>query len=311
MEENKTQEPMVPKSEVKEVKKSNNKLVIALLVIIVAMGCYIAYSEYQKANKKDEPKTEQKEEKKEEVVEKDIELTDELKSTIIEKMSILFSVKKADIKDNKLLAQGALFQNIWSGILTNSATDSDKTNIILSRFGEEKSYIEYEKHKFNDSKLPTTLKNYDDGDHTFDTVDGELFTKQYKAVFNEDPSYKDPEFICPAYYYDYTAQKYIVIIACGGGTSIGPMVYMDSFETTKDSVIVNAYVGLYVYDGGKAYTYNDATAKNVTTARKTTELFKDQVSINESNKTKFTKYKFIFTKAEDGNFYFTKTEKAS
>ena len=301
-------------------KENGNSIVIIILILVViigGVGGYFEYQRYKNKNKKEEPVVVEK--KKEDDNKNNIILTDEIKLNVFNKMKLLLGVSDDKITNNKnTFKDNRLFmllgeKNYLYKIVYGETNEELNIYILLHGSTESTTKLNYKTDKFNDVNI-----NFDEYevDNTFITIDGATIANKYQQLYGKKlTKFIDPgsDFECPSFYYDITAKKYIKMAGCADNKAIGEMVYLDSFETNETSVIVNTYMGGIIEIGNNKYTYNyvidyDIRDVSIDLSMHKGVTFKE---ITDKNKNSFTKYKFIFTKASDNNFYFTKIERAS
>ena len=294
-EETPTNEETITMEEYQEMKHKRNHIIYSLLVIIVALGAYITYSEFLKNKKNDtkpsttsnEIKEEKKEEPKSNVVETSVE------KELIKKLHSLLNADDDDIKNDKFflvndprIPMRPLFENKLS--------ETDKGAITLVRLNGKE----------------VTPKQED----VFQEFSKEDYNKRYKYLFGTEPQNYDIKVeSCPSYKFDKTRNAFISYGICGIEEIDANMIYIDAVEVKEGNATIKTYVGGYNHeepDSDKVDIYAEPLL-DYEDSDKYKPIYTKTTFINEDNKNKFSRYNFIFTKAADGNFYFTKIEKAS
>ena len=204
----------------KEIKKSNNSLVIVLLVIIIALGAYIAYSEYRRSNDK-EIITETKEEKKEEKIDHSVD-EGKIKEKIIKMLNCL------ETKDSTKKTYDVMFFIFpWDNFLNNKLTENDKALITLVT-------SEFEQLPENDPRGETI-------DSTLTLSD---YEKNYYYYFGTNPQLLDIKItLCPNISYNKNNKLFYETDRCGYGRPERFMIYFDSYKFNGDTGSAIIYIG--------------------------------------------------------------------
>ena len=301
--------------EVSKPKKGGNILFSIFACLMTAVIVVLSINIGQNAAKIVSPDTEKsKSEKKCETTSNDesnkndvaeITLSATEKRVIKEKFINLFSHNVSDLEKDNYVSVSSLGsgETYWTRIFNGKLTDNDRTYIVLASMRPDTKY-DFSTAKFKDSSLIETLKTAENGATTTEAYEKSSFVYKYKNLFGVEPKYLDVNG-CPGYYYDSKNETYVSVGMCGGVSSTGINVYMDSYIKTENSIIVSAYVGSFEDKAETAVTYKDYTAS-------TDNIYnnKEKVDITEENKTSFIKNNFVFEKSNDGEYYFKNVTKA-
>ena len=295
--EEEEEEESVSMEEYREMKKSRNHIIYALLIIIIAFGIYITYNEFVKnKNKEPEPtvKEEQKqEEKKQEPTSNIVETSTEKELT--KKMHTLFGSSGDEIKNDRLfLAYNPTIP--VKNIFTNSLTEENKELIALQ----------------NTEGKEIKNDNPESDDYMEKSVSD--FKIVYKNLFGSEPQKLVSLTGCPAYRYEKDKNRFVLYGGCGFVGGLFNMIYIDDIDVTDSKAIVKTYIGGFSDNGMGDEAENQVYAQVLygdEKEEKLTPIYNTMTFIDNTNKTKFPSYNFIFTKFADGKYYFTKVEKAS
>ena len=230
-----------------------------------------------------------------------------LKADIMYKTQSILGVKYE--KNNTSFNDSAYDFNYEFFTITN-LSDKDKKLIALNTAKREYAKpITIEKDKIS---INSVLEYYDEieNDDTTDTyfqLDEDKVASIYKEFFNGDINNSDVS-SCPMYFYDKNNRVYYGIHICGGTSMDRYATYFDSVYANEDEAYIDVYLGLIdcAPNGSKCYyILYDGINKNT--------VIKENVStdylIDSSNKDKFDKYRLMFKKDEEGNYYFDRIEK--
>lgn len=315
-------------------KKSHNKTIIILLSIfsIIATAAAVVfgvmYFTNQKPTDQPTPETSVQEEETEQAAE-ETEITDEnLKKDLDEKISILFNTdftgasltaKGIGLYDEKLFHDGDIGQSekvrsVIKNALQLEALNEQEINAAVAQSGltgeDEKTFRNFK---------PKGIK-------------GGLVAQRYREIFGKDFEIGPISVYCGEY--EYNAQYnfyYDAGFGCGGTTPIQRLYYKNHYVTDSNHAYVYVSAGFlaptfgissegYVAENPPYNIYCDIAnspkenSTEISDSAKICESFQDpeesaKFTINESNYQQFAQYRFVFDRANDGNYYFDKVEK--
>lgn len=146
-----------------------------------------------------------------------------------------------------------------------------------------------------------------------DSIDGDTFRKQYLDTFGKELILGDEDSLyCPKYFYNAEFDIYYQDpdSGCGGTGSLKNYYYKNSYKLAGDKAYVYISVGSLNLENDTVYC--DFVQKNsnnelpeVCEADPDLKTF----TINNDNYNNYANYRFIFTKAADGTYYFERVEK--
>lgn len=280
------------KEELKEEKKKRTGLTIVvglLVLVIIAMGVYIAYDKgYISLGKKEKKTTEKKidnneknETKKSEAEELDIESSE---------------VEELYYNANNHLGVG-IDKNIYN---KNELTveDMDK-NYKFSL-------------AYNAFKNDIIVKN--EGQYTIETISEEKVKEGYEKLFGKDTYNKVDEFklYCSNFKYNESKKVYESITGgCGGTTAFSEIdtilsatKYEDRIEIVSGVVFIDAETTAMYKDFNKKTKIKDLTEDEMTNTLGNTWESKF-TSFIKDNPDKVSKYTYTFKIDKDGSTYYT------
>lgn len=235
--------------------------------------------------------------------EKSNEVTADEKAKINDLMSLLFS--NAKIENNFIKVTS--LSDIWAPIFKGNVSEVDLLKSLIMG-ARDKDVVAY---TAKNGTFSDTYKTMEKGGAILATKLNEYYKK---LTGKEITSYVDLPLGCPMYAYDSTNKMYVEVVGCGGVSSAGQILYLDSYTKNDNTIVVSAYVGGYfdAYEEGTtiyADYYESENSDNIKVFQKSKTL--ENFKIDESNKTSFTKYNFTFEKASDGEYYFKNVTKAN
>ncbi len=190
-----------------------------------------------------------------------------------------------------------------SNIYETTLTDDEKLDITLNSLlsSYENLSIAYENM---DSASQSIFKPYAETGSVSDIAEKQIsqakVEERYELLFGEKLSNNKNVGKCPMYVYDNVNKVYYYTRVCGGTDERMIYIYKNKFTTKNDEAYVyvnlgNSFDKTSIYDGyGK---------------EKLIDSYTENYSINKSNYSKFTEYKYTFKRNSDGNYYFSKLEK--
>lgn len=321
MEENKKDENEVKDESVEQNKKKKGVPKVLYWLIVIAGCAFIFIGSYQIGYKignnfgdKSTGSTKTNSNSNEEQKNVDENVVDEAtKSTINDKMAMLFSTEKIENNFIKVTDLSDAWGAIFSGELDETAK-----RLIIKRGFKTSEYVKYNATNgtFSSADIKENLEVLTD----ITSISLEKFNAKYKKLFGTEPTSTNDIGDCPALFYDSTNKTYVKLDGCGGINISGQLVYIDAYNKKDNSVVVSTYVGgIATYNDGmdnaeSAYVvygdYYDAdNIKNNKIIEKQENF--DLIKIDETNKASFTKYNFTFEKASDGEYYFKSVSKAN
>ena len=145
-------------------------------------------------------------------------------------------------------------------------------------------------------------------------IDGEIVAKRFKEVFGEELR-KETADSCYAYSYNSTYDVYYYMSACGGTSPYKTFHYKNKYTANKEHAYV--YVSVALTSGENGNVYCDISYLDISGVFKLSENAKvcdtfamdTDFTLGESNYQDYAQYRFVFNKADDGTYYFSKVEK--
>lgn len=187
-------------------------------------------------------------------------------------------------------------------IYDKQLSDDDKLDITLNSL--EKNYVNLSVTYENMSdEAKEIFKPYVEAGSINDIAEKQISSdnveERYQLLFGEKVNNHSIK-SCPYFTYDSKNNVYYYSRQCGGTSDGTVYLYKNKF-TTKDD---NAYV--YVNIGYAALADDTSTYGDITRIEENTL---ENFSINESNYTKYSEYKYTFKKDSNNNYYFVSVEK--
>lgn len=289
--------------EIKEKKSNCSKIVILILVILLLGACaYIAYDKLmvKEDNNLTNEKKETTKSDKETVISDNLLINDlSEKITYLNTARIYTGYEKFNDALNKSIEIDAYnFRDIYDKQLS----DDDKLDITLNSL--EKNYVNLSVTYENMSdEAKEIFKPYVEAGSINDIAEKQISSdnveERYQLLFGEKVNNHSIK-SCPYFTYDSKNNVYYYSRQCGGTSDGTVYLYKNKF-TTKDD---NAYV--YVNIGYAALADDTSTYGDITRIEENTL---ENFSINESNYTKYSEYKYTFKKDSNNNYYFVSVEK--
>ena len=310
----------VTNNDCKPPKKKRNGLFTLFACIMTAIIVVLAMNIGQKLSKtvdnnnggaSTEEKTDENSEEKKE--ENDNTLTAEERKEVNTKYLMLLGETEYT-KEKKYIKQG--FLDFTWYVFDTSYEEYGKSALSAIINVTKFNNVAIDKTKLSIREDEVTFKNGKASVATLDEVN-----KNYKYVFGKD--IPESAYIGKTVEDDYAGGCSEIIHydrnlkmfiygpgGCGGVGYSTNALYMDDIVKENGDILVKVYVGHYFAGeaGETFYTdYVDLDPENPKTDSKEIKV-KD---IDESNKTSFPLYNFVFKKASDGNYYFDSVKKAS
>lgn len=311
--ENDKIEALIPESD--EPKKKNTWLFVIIgvliLIVLIFVGLIatgtLVYNNTKKVIEEDV----------EEIIEEDeLVLNDDVKLAVSNKLYKLLGGAVADeYKAN----------NIYYG----TGFDSDLLRGELTDLSKQIKALKFTKAEKDDSgrwqthpKLANIIKmdpsmsalQYH-GTITFDD-----YNKTYLDLFGTGAIVSNENVgVCPEYYYSEANNEFYKITFACGSISFGQYIsYISNYEIVDDKVELNIHFGFVepgygtntvIYGNFEEVTNGEETSlKPIDLVEEIDESLTDAYAINDTNKDKFSNYKFTF-KNLNNNFIFEKVEK--
>lgn len=309
--ENKKIEALIPEAE--ETKKSNAWLfiVIGVLVLIVLIFAgLIAIGTLVYNNTKLDIEDDREE------VENELVLTDEVKLAVSTKLYKLLGGK---ISDNYEATNVYYESNFNSSLLRGELSDEEKQIIALRFTQAEKD--ETNRWKSQPSLAAIIKKNPKMvGLEYLGTVSYEEYNKVFLELFGTGTVVpKEIVGVCPEYYYSEANNEFYKITYSCGSISYGNYIsYISNYKVKDNKVELDIHFGFaepgykdktLIYGNFEEVKQDDHTyLKYVEEVEKIDAELTESYIINDSNKDKFSHYKFTFKNLND-NFIYEKVEK--
>lgn len=152
----------------------------------------------------------------------------------------------------------------------------------------------------------------------YDELNGRIFAKdkfesKYREVFGSDvPLDALGSSYCPSVYYEESGY-YFMFGGCGGTSPWEAYYYKNRYTTNGDHAYVYVNAGVVNLENDKIYCeifpYSDDYYGDESLA--CDNYAGGDFTIDASNHDKFAEYRFVFTKADNGTYYFEKVEKVT
>lgn len=149
--------------------------------------------------------------------------------------------------------------------------------------------------------------------HSYRGIDGYLMAQKYLDLYGENltPDQTILNDYCPYYIHNASYDFYYLspFSGCGGTGSYTNQYYKNSYTTDGDHAYV--YVSATTLDAADLNIYCDVLQYDQEEKPEVCGTFSDEseFTLNESNYQDFAQYRFVFSKASDGTYYFEKVEK--
>ena len=289
--------------EIKEKNSNGSKVVIVILSLLLLGACaYIAYDKLmvKEDNNQTNEKKETKKSDRETVISDNLLIND-----LSEKVTYLNTAGIApgyggfaDALNKSIEIPSYNFRDIYEKQLS----DDDKLDITLNSLEQKYVNLSITYENMSD-EAKEVFKSYIEAGSINDVVEkqvsAESVEERYQLLFGEkvtNHSLKN----CPMYTYDSKNNVYYYSRQCGGTGDGTVYLYKNKFTTKDDNAYVYVNIG-YATSADDTSTYGDIT--------KIEENISEDFSINESNYTKYSEYKYTFKKDSNNNYYFVSVEK--
>ena len=238
-------------------------------------------------------------------------VTEEEKKQVNDIMNLLFANPTVD---NKNIISGTYYNaNIFDNF---SLGNSEKLYVALYTIKSDE-YLTYKatNGKFATAEQKENIATAIINNNGTIAVNIDKVNNAYKKIFGVLPSSYDVINGCPNWYYDSQNKQYVGFIGCGFMSSSQVYVYLDSYTKDKENIVLTTYVGANYgvfaeSESGNFAIYKDVEIKDANIYKKVTKDETDKFRIDESNKNSFTKYNFIFSKNNEGQYYLSEVKKA-
>ena len=141
-------------------------------------------------------------------------------------------------------------------------------------------------------------------------IDASIFSGAYQDVFGEKVNLNivnDKNDICPTLRYDSSTNLLYGFHGCGGTSPFERYYYKNRYTTDGDHAYV--YINAGVIDLEESKIYCEVNVDTSTPCGDYDDVADSNFTIDASNHDKFAEYRFTFTKATDGTYYFEEVEK--
>ncbi|MDO5002941.1 MAG: hypothetical protein Q4E39_01760 [bacterium] len=290
-------------NEIKEKKSIGSKVVIVILSLLLLGACsYIAYDKLmvKENNNQTNKKKETIKSDKETLISDNLLINDlSEKITYLNTARIFTGYEKFNDALNKSIEIDSYnFRNIYDKQLS----DDDKLDITLNSL--EKNYVNLSVPYENMSdEVKAFFKPYVETGSINDIAEKQISSvhveNRYQLLFGEKVNNHSIK-LCPFFTYDSKNNVYYYSRQCGGTGDGSVYLYKNKFTTKDDNAYVYVNIG-YATSADDTSTYGDIT--------KIEENISEDFSINESNYTKYSEYKYTFKKDSNNNYYFVSVEK--
>lgn len=289
--------------EIKEKNSNGSKVVIVILSLLLLGACaYIAYDKLmvKEDNNQTNEKKETKKSDRETVISDNLLIND-----LSEKVTYLNTAGIApgyggfaDALNKSIEIPSYNFRDIYEKQLS----DDDKLDITLNSLEQKYVNLSITYENMSD-EAKEVFKSYIEAGSINDVVEkqvsAESVEERYQLLFGEKVSNHSLK-NCPMYTYDSKNNVYYYSRQCGGTGDGTVYLYKNKFTTKDDNAYVYVNIG-YATSADDTSTYGDIT--------KIEENISEDFSINESNYTKYSEYKYTFKKDSNNNYYFVSVEK--
>ena len=309
--------------EIKEAKPPKKKnsgqtiIIIIMILIIVGLVGYICYDKgiiFESEKENTIEKSEIEENKDEEVEINDKLLIKDLSEKVAD-LNVKSVIADYTVISNPSDSSNKIFNYYFrKDIYENNLTSDTKLDIVLNSLIKEfeNLSISYENME---TSIQEQFKQYvESGNYAqiSNVIEKQVSQKKveekYLSLFGEELTNHRTIGICPLFSYDSKNSVYYYSRTCGGTTAGYTYLYKNKFTVKGENAYVYVNLGFSdgennVYDGYPSYDNNG----NSTT--KLVEKETDNFTINESNYSKYSEYKYTFKKDTTGNYYFVSLEK--
>ena len=289
--------------EIKEKNSNGSKVVIVILSLLLLGACaYIAYDKLmvKEDNNQTNEKKETKKSDRETVISDNLLIND-----LSEKVTYLNTAGIApgyggfaDALNKSIEIPSYNFRDIYEKQLS----DDDKLDITLNSLEQKYVNLSITYENMSD-EAKEVFKSYIEAGSINDVVEkqvsAESVEERCQLLFGEKVSNHSLK-NCPMYTYDSKNNVYYYSRQCGGTGDGTVYLYKNKFTTKDDNAYVYVNIG-YATSADDTSTYGDIT--------KIEENISEDFSINESNYTKYSEYKYTFKKDSNNNYYFVSVEK--
>ncbi|MBR2754017.1 hypothetical protein IKD82_02565 [Candidatus Saccharibacteria bacterium] len=198
-----------------------------------------------------------------------------------------------------LYRDGTLNENAKLTYIINSINSNDQFSAEeLQSIINEQGY---------DERAAEDFRMYNNKKILADAVEAKYFD-----VFGErliKGAINNQQHSCPEYYYNSEYDFYYISSSgCGGTGPYDATFYKNKYTINGDQAYVYMSAGVFNKEDDKVYC-DVIKDDNSLPAVCGENINYDTFTIDESNYQKFAQYRFVFNKAEDGTYYFSKVEK--
>lgn len=147
----------------------------------------------------------------------------------------------------------------------------------------------------------------------YNIIDAGVADNKYLDTFGEKPIRKTDisKAVCGSYYYDQSLNSYFNLAGCGGTSPYASYYYKTKYTKDDDHAYVYIQTAVLNYENGKIYcdagSFESENAELCGTG--TQDGYGYTFTENDINRDSLATYRFIFNKADNGTYYFDKTER--
>lgn len=230
-----------------------------------------------------------------------------------EKMAILHDTKETGALMKKGGFEYLEAISIYQNRLSEIAKIASIANSIIPDYyiGLEEMQSIANEQEYNAENAEAYLNSYHEG-YKADTI-----ARKYQDVFGEElvKGAANGQSYCPEFYYNSTYDFYYnASLGCGGtGPDVG-LYYKNKYTSDGEHAYVYVSVGTFSAEDNNIYCgiidYSDsATSSSERPAICGSATDSVEAKIDKTNYQDFSQYRFVFNKADDGTYYFSKVEK--
>ena len=301
-----------------EPPKKSNKLswffgILSVLALTAAVTFAILYFTKPAAEQPVEPSQSSEPETPEPTEDGEVEITDALlKQNLDEKITILHDTDQPS-SDLEIIKIGIGYAYSLPLYKEGTLSDVAKLSHVIRKItpdkdlsqDEMKAAIAEQGYTGNDAKA---FEQYHSQGYKVETV-----SAKYLDVFGVEPKKgaTNDQYYCPHYFYNSTYDFYYeATLGCGGTGPYYGHYYKNKYTTKDNHAYVYISAGTFNAEDDKAYcdVLDDPSETNST---KVCGEYSgpNEFHIDENNYQNFAEYRFVFTQADDGTYYFEKVEK--
>lgn len=147
----------------------------------------------------------------------------------------------------------------------------------------------------------------------YNIIDATVADNKYTDTFGEKPirNTNISKTVCGSYYYDQNLNSYFTLAGCGGTSPYASYYYKTKYTEDDDHAYVYMQTAVLNYENGKIYcdagNFESEDAEICGTG--TQDGYGYTFSENDISRDSLATYRFVFNKADNGTYYFDKTER--